>query len=34
MFTIRTILYPTDFSDHSEYAFQVACAWPAITGPG
>jgi nucleotide-binding universal stress UspA family protein len=26
MFTIRTILYPTDFSDHSEYAFQVACA--------
>lgn len=26
MFPIRTILCPTDFSDHSEDAFQVACA--------
>jgi nucleotide-binding universal stress UspA family protein len=26
MFPIRTILHPTDFSDPSRYAFQVACA--------
>ena len=26
MFAIRTILHPTDFSDRSGYAFQVACA--------
>jgi nucleotide-binding universal stress UspA family protein len=26
MFTSKTILHPTDFSEHSEYAFEVACA--------
>jgi nucleotide-binding universal stress UspA family protein len=26
MFPIRTILHPTDFSEPSRYAFQVACA--------
>lgn len=26
MFSIRTILYPTDFSKQAERAFQVACA--------
>ncbi len=25
MFTLNTILYPTDFSKPSEYAFQFAC---------
>lgn len=26
MLTIRTILHPTDFSEHSKYAFGLACA--------
>lgn len=26
MFTLNTILYPTDFSKPSEYAFQLACS--------
>jgi nucleotide-binding universal stress UspA family protein len=26
MLPIHTILHPTDFSDHSEYAFRLACA--------
>jgi nucleotide-binding universal stress UspA family protein len=26
MFQVRTILQPTDFSKHSTYAFQLACA--------
>jgi nucleotide-binding universal stress UspA family protein len=26
MLAIRTILYPTDFSERAEYAFQLACA--------
>jgi nucleotide-binding universal stress UspA family protein len=26
MTPIQTILHPTDFSDHSRYAFQLACA--------
>jgi nucleotide-binding universal stress UspA family protein len=26
MLPIRTILYPTDFSEHSDYAFQLACS--------
>jgi nucleotide-binding universal stress UspA family protein len=25
MITIQTILHPTDFSDHSSYAFELAC---------
>jgi len=27
MLPIKTILHPTDFSEHSGYAFQVACAF-------
>jgi nucleotide-binding universal stress UspA family protein len=26
MFPVHTILHPTDFSEHSEYAYRVACA--------
>jgi nucleotide-binding universal stress UspA family protein len=26
MFPIRTVLHPTDFTEHSTYAFHVACA--------
>jgi hypothetical protein len=26
MLPIKTILHPTDFSEHSAYAFRVACS--------
>ena len=26
MLPIRTILHPTDFTEHANYAFQMACA--------
>ena len=26
MLPIKTVLFPTDFSDRAEYAFQLACA--------
>jgi nucleotide-binding universal stress UspA family protein len=26
MLPIQTVLYPTDFSEHSDYAFQLACS--------
>jgi nucleotide-binding universal stress UspA family protein len=32
MVPFRTILHPTDFSVHSEYAFQVACGLTRICG--
>jgi nucleotide-binding universal stress UspA family protein len=32
MIPIRTILHPTDFSEHSDYAFQVSCSLARVCG--